>query len=169
MLFGCLAKILTWLLKSHQSELQWDRGSAWGQRGSGRHGAGPACLRLGQVRALAAAALLADYWYTVYFKGEAPPCKMMGTLMGQTCGTRNYYKSNCILGWRLPSLTLPFSQNTPHCCTCIFPQGRKGNGEERHLVDITLLVQFPSSERWYSADECTVNTEQNMANVWVCA
>lgn len=117
----------------------------------------------------AAAALLADYWYAVYFKGEAPPCKRMGTLMGQTCGTRNCSKSNCIFGWRLPSLTLPFSQNTPHCCTCIFPQGRKGNGEERHLVDITLLVQFPSSERWYPADECTINTEQNIANVWMCA
>lgn len=107
----------------------------------------------------AAAALLADYWYPVYFKGEAHPCKRMGTLMGQTCGTRNHYKSNCIFGWRLPSLTLPFSQNTPHCCTCIFPQGRKGNGEERHLVDITLLVQFPNSERWYPADECNIKTE----------
>lgn len=99
------------------------------------------------------------YWHPVYFKGEAHPCKRMGTLLGQTCGTRNHYKSNCIFGWRLPSLTLPFSQNTPHCCTCIFPQGRKGNGEERHLVDITLLVQFPNSERWYPADECSIKTE----------
>lgn len=99
------------------------------------------------------------YWHPVYFKGEAHPCKRMGTLLGQTCGTRNHYKSNCIFGWRLPSLTLPFSQNTPHCCTCIFPQGRKGNGKERHLVDITLLVQFPNSERWYSADECSIKTE----------
>lgn len=103
--------------------------------------------------------LFADYWYPVYFKGEAHPCKRMGTLLGQTCGTRNHYKSSCIFGWRLPSLTLPFSQNTPHCCTCIFPQGRKGNGEKRHLVDITLLVQFPNSERWYPADECSIKTE----------
>lgn len=111
------------------------------------------------VRGAAAAALLADYWHAVYFKGEAHPCKRMGTLMGQTCGTRNHYQCNCIFGWRLPSLTLPFSQNTPHCCTCIFPQGRKGNGEERHLVDITLLVQFPNSERWYPADECSIKAE----------
>ncbi|XP_065488189.1 akirin-2 isoform X3 [Patagioenas fasciata] len=35
---------------------------------------------------------------TTKLAGEAPPCKRMGTLMGQTCGTRNHYKSNCIFG-----------------------------------------------------------------------
>lgn len=142
----------------------WNRSCLWAEElatvTAGPLGQGWMSLDL-WVRSVlwAAAALLADYWYPVYFKGEAHPCKRMGTLMGQTCGTRNHYKSNCIFGWRLPSLTLPFSQNTPHCCTCIFPQGRKGNGEERHLVDITLLVQFPNSERWYPADECSIKTE----------
>ncbi|XP_069707396.1 akirin-2 isoform X1 [Phaenicophaeus curvirostris] len=35
---------------------------------------------------------------TTKLAGEAHPCKRMGTLMGQTCGTRNHYKSNCIFG-----------------------------------------------------------------------
>ena len=164
-LLCCLAKMLAWLLKSHQSERQWNRGPAGGQREVAAVTVGPfsqgwVSIDPGVRSALlAAAALLADHWYPVYFEGEAHPCKRMGTLMGQTCGTRNHYKSNCIFGWRLPSLTLPFSQSTPHCCTYIFPQGRKGNGEERHLVDITLLVQFPNSERWYPADECNIITE----------
>lgn len=164
-LFCCLAEV-TWLLNSRWSEVQWSR-SCCEQRGpelatvtAGPLGQGWMSFDLWVRSELgAAAALLADYWHPVYFKGEAHSCKRMGTLLGQTCGTRNHYKSNCIFGWRLPSLTLPFSQNTPHCCTCIFPQGRKGNGEKRHLVDITLLVQFPNSERWYPADECSIKTE----------
>lgn len=163
-LFCCLAA------DKPLSELQWNRPCLWAEGADPRPlGQGWMSLDLWVHSVLgAAAALLADYWYPVYSKGEAHPCKRMGTLLGQTCGTRNHYKSNCIFGWRLPSLTLPFSQNTPHCCTCIFPQGRKGNGEERHLVDITLLVQFPNSERWYPADECSIKTEQNIANVFVC-
>lgn len=57
-LFCCLAKILAWLLKSHQSELQWNRGPACGQRGTGCRDPGPlqsgmSVLRsLGQVRTL---------------------------------------------------------------------------------------------------------------------
>ncbi|KAL2306669.1 hypothetical protein Nmel_004599 [Mimus melanotis] len=35
---------------------------------------------------------------TTKLAGEAHPCKRMGTLLGQTCGTRNHYKSNCIFG-----------------------------------------------------------------------
>lgn len=164
-LFCCLAEV-TWLLNSRWSEVQWSRSCLWAEGSWAGHGDHrPPWSGMNVLRPLS---LLWTWGCCCTACWLLTPCLLQrwssslqedGTLLGQTCGTRNHYKSNCIFGWRLPSLTLPFSQNTPHCCTCIFPQGRKGNGEERHLVDITLLVQFPNSERWYPADECSIKTE----------